>query len=335
MNANKISIIVPIYNGERYVEQLIEAIKKQTYKHIEVILVDDGSKDKTLESCYKFVGNDDRFVIYSKKNGGASSARNYGLEKASGEYIAFIDADDYIFPDYIQYLYDLIQKYSADASCCGYFKMWDTEKMPTFSNSSNEMVFDREEALENLLYRKFITGSPCLKIYKKEILKRLAFPTEIIYGEDTIFTLEAIKLCDRIVYGDRVLYIYYQHSSSATHNNKTDQYKLAWDLHYTEIIGYARRENISLLNAAQAKCFILAIDYSCRIWKDKKNNNFKRELLSYIKSVDRAVLKDKKCKKINRILAGISCCSPILMIELCRFYTWLKAILRFETRQSV
>ncbi len=330
-----ISVIIPIYNGERYIKSITEAICNQTYKNLEIIVVNDGSKDNTLNLCGKYMSNDERFKIFSKENGGASSARNYGLKKATGNYIAFIDVDDYIFPEYFIYLYDLLAQHKADMSCCSYYKMWDDERVPQFHTKDVVKEYRGKEALIDLLYRRNITGYPCLKLYKKSVVEKLEFPSDISYGEDAIFTVQALKQCEKIVYGSKILYIYYQHNNSSTHMVDCSKYNSSWDIHKRDVLGYAKIEKGELLQAAYAKLFILAIDYCCRIWKAQGDKSLRKELLEYIKYADGHVLRNKQCKLLNRFLALLSCINTSLMIQICRFYNYIKNTFHFETRKSV
>lgn len=330
-----ISIIIPIYNGEKHIEKIMNALFQQTFQQIEIILVDDGSKDDSYNLCKMFEREDSRVHTYSKQNGGASSARNYGLEKANGNYIAFLDVDDYIYPDYFEKLYCSLVKCDADMSCCNYYKMWETEKLPDFPKDGVDYVFNREDALLDLLYRKHITGSPCLKLYKKSTLNNKKFPIDLIYGEDFIFTFQVLASCRKVVYNSQVMYIYYQHASSATHQMQYSQYEKSWNKHILEILEYVEKNDVELIEAAHAKCFILSIDYLCRIWKCKECSGFKLKLLEFIEDKDSLVFRDKNCKNINRVLAAISCISPILMIGLCRMYNNVKNTLKIETRKSV
>lgn len=319
-----------------YVERLIKELKMQTYTNMEILLIDDGSTDDTVEKCQSYIEEDKRFAVFQKKNGGASSARNYGLRKAEGTFIAFVDVDDYIFPEYFEYLYRLLLKYDADLACCEYYKMWDTEKLPNFEKNGREIVFQTSEAMENLLYRKNLIGYPVLKLYRKDVLKNIFFPEDIIYGEDMIFTWNAIKQCKCVVYGAQVLYIYYQHSTSMTHSStNVAQCKKAWDAHMKEILEDAAQRGEKIMDAARAKLFILAIDFACRIWKEPGTKDFRQELMEYISTADFAVLKDKDCKSMNRMLALLACMNASMMIRMCRLYLWIKRALRFETRRAV
>lgn len=337
MQNDLVSIIIPVYNGEKYIEDCIKNLKEQTYRSFEAIFVNDGSKDNSLELLQKFTSGDPRMHVYSKENGGASSARNYGLKLAQGKYIGFIDVDDYIYPIYIEYLYMLITKYDTDMSCCGYYKMWDSEIFPEFSNNDEIIQMNSVVAMKHLLYRRYITGYPVLKLYDANIIRGIRFPTDIAYGEDAIFTVEALQNCNRIVYGSRILYIYYQHVNSSSHIVDYKKYRASWDIHKEKILNGTYILNNGLEAPARAKCFILATDYICRIWKSKEEEicYLKKELFSYMKSVDTQVLKDKNCKKLNRILAFMCCISANGMIYACRLYNWFKRKIGFETRQSV
>lgn len=331
-----VSVIIPIYNGESYIKNITKAICNQTYDKLEIIVVDDGSKDDTLNLCKKYMGADERFKIYSQENSGASSARNYGIKKATGKYIAFVDVDDYIYPQYFEYLYSLLIEYNADMACCSYIKMRVDEKEQQFKNDNNVKEFNSKEAMLDLLYRRNITGYPYLKMYKKSIIENIEFPKGVAYGEDFVFTFWAIKQCEKVVYGTKILYIYYQNNNSSTHKMVDySEYNNSWEIHKNEILEYARKENVELLNAAYAKLFILAIDYSCRIWNVQEEKRLKDELVMYISFADSIVLKNKQCKFLNRTLAFFSCINPTLMIQLCRIYNSMKEIFHFETRRSV
>ena len=333
-----ISVIVPIYNGANYLKGFVASMKAQTYKNLEIIFVDDGSIDNTVELCTIYIEGDNRFCILQKENGGAASARNYGLLKAQGEYIAFIDVDDYVFPEYINYLYCLIRKHGADMACCEYYRMWESEKIPIFNNEYGELIFNRVEALENLLYKEKLNFYSCTKLYKKAVVEGVKFPEGMVYGEDQIFTLSVINRCNRIAYGNCILYIYWQRLSSVVHST-TDikQCRRSWNLWHGRILEDIKQDKPELINAVQSLLFMSSIDTCCRIWRMKGDEQYrlKKELLDYIKQVDWSVLKDKKCKRVKRILAFISCINVSIMIMCCRLYMWLGRVMKFGMRHAV
>ncbi|MDE6918186.1 MAG: glycosyltransferase, partial [Lachnospiraceae bacterium] len=176
-----ISVIVPIYNAEKYLSKCLDCVVRQTYNNLEIILVNDGSVDQSQKICENYAKRDKRIQIIQKENEGVSAARNDGMKKSKGAYIAFIDADDVIFPEYIAYLFGLLQKYDADMSCCNFYKMWDTEKVPEFDDNETVKVFNAKEALEDFLYNKNITCHPFLKLYSRDLIEQVTFPEEINY----------------------------------------------------------------------------------------------------------------------------------------------------------
>ena len=113
-----VSVIIPVYNVEKFLDRCVRSVLAQTYNNLEIILVDDGSPDRSGEMCDSLAKEDSRIVVFHKQNGGVSDARNYGTTHAKGEYITFVDSDDYVAPNYVEYLMSLITKYDADTSCC-------------------------------------------------------------------------------------------------------------------------------------------------------------------------------------------------------------------------
>ena len=146
-----ISIVVPIYNVEKYLEKCINSIIIQTYKNIEIILVNDGSTDSSGKICDIYLKKDKRIKVIHKKNGGLSDARNVGIENAKGKYIAFIDSDDFIDSDFIEILYNLIIEYNADVSCCKCNVIYKKNKKQQVEEKIN--IFTNYEAINEMLYQ--------------------------------------------------------------------------------------------------------------------------------------------------------------------------------------
>ena len=172
----KVTIIVPVYNVEKFIGKCIKSVLNQTYKNFELIIVNDGSPDNSLEICNYYNSLDDRIKIFTKENGGLSSARNYGIEKASGDYICFIDSDDYIEKDFIKNLLETALKSDSDIVICNYNRV--------FENKSNnaEIVtdykiseIDRNKLIRDLLIIKE-DNYACNKLYKSSLFKTNRFP---------------------------------------------------------------------------------------------------------------------------------------------------------------
>ena len=156
MNEKKISVIVPIFNGEKYLRRCIESILKQTYKNIELILINDGSEDKSLAICEEYKKNDKRIIIINKENEGVSIARNIGIEKATGELISFVDADDYLEITFLQELFDMMKKYNTEYITCGYNRVYDNH-IEQVNNDLKEILMTADEYLKKweTLFDKF------------------------------------------------------------------------------------------------------------------------------------------------------------------------------------
>lgn len=203
-----ISIIVPCYNVSSFIERLIESVLSQTYKDWELILVDDGSKDNTVEICNQFCNNDNRIRLLRQKNSGASSARNLGLKKATGEYVCFIDADDWVEPTYLANMIsasisetDLVVGGMRERND-RYVKDWATH-MKSFSRVSFKDALTCKEFGQLLL-------GPVAKLFKREIISsfQLAFPENVRVGEDRIFVYNYLKHCKQVIFNGNVDYNY-------------------------------------------------------------------------------------------------------------------------------
>ena len=146
-----ISMIVPIYNGEEWMELFFEQFEEQTYSNLELILVDDGSTDNTACLCDEYARNKDNVIVFHKNNEGPSSARNCGLRSAKGDYIVFADVDDRIYPTYVEYLYKLVIGAGADMSVCSYVKMSEGEKYDKYLERVNKEfhVFSNKQIIHN------------------------------------------------------------------------------------------------------------------------------------------------------------------------------------------
>ena len=209
-----ISVIVPIYNVEEYLPNCIESILRQTYKHLEIVLVDDGSPDRCGEICEEYAKKDDRIRVIHKENGGLSDARNKGMSIATGKYFTFIDSDDYISEDYVEYLYKLLKEHDADISVCDLI-MTSSMKETEQKDSKSVFKYSVDEALEAMLYAKVFSTSADAKLYKRELFEGVEYPIGK-YMEDLFTTYRLICKSKRIVCGKRVCYYYYHREGSIT-----------------------------------------------------------------------------------------------------------------------
>ena len=207
-----ISIIVPVYNVKDYLHYAMESLFRQTYKDFEVILVNDGSTDGSGELCNQYAENHENIYVFHKKNGGLSDARNFGVEKASSDWIVFLDPDDYLEIDALELLVKIQKRYDADlistkVKSTSTYEDYNSDHIGE-SDYSNLDVLSKEEALELMLQDKVATVSACAKLYHKSILEKAPFPIGKIY-EDFYVVAEHLALANRIVISPYKTYNYY------------------------------------------------------------------------------------------------------------------------------
>lgn len=203
-----ITVIVPIYNVEKYVRKCIDSIINQSYKNLEIILVDDGSPDKCGIICDKYAEKDSRIRVIHKKNGGLSDARNVALDVMKGNYVTFIDSDDYIDIEYISYLYDLINHYNADISICGYKYITEEGKVLNHPSDDNTiLIMNQEKAFFELLNSQYFSNSSCGKLFKSDCFNGIRYPCGRLY-EDVATTYKTFFKSKKIVFGAHSLYFY-------------------------------------------------------------------------------------------------------------------------------
>ncbi len=216
-----LSIIVPTYNSENYIRRCIMSIVDVLRKGIELIVVDDGSTDKTLTICSKMSDIYPRIKVLSKSNGGVSSARNYGLSIANGEYVTFVDSDDWIRPDQLEAIIKELSDYHYDVISYNMIGVKD--------GIQRKVPFKDKGISDNFIYYRTYMNSVCNKIFLKSIIdeKGIRFNENISVCEDLLFTFNCLLNAKKIKYSDRNVYYYRYNINSATHNDH--QYLFAKD----------------------------------------------------------------------------------------------------------
>lgn len=217
-----ISIIVPIYNAECYLQKCIDSLLNQTYSNIEIILVDDGSTDNSARICDVLSQKDLRIKIVHQENQGVSATRNKGLDIATGSYIGFVDADDTVQPDFYKNLYSALIEYDADLSICNQSLVMDNQ---TFVDgvSKEVLCFNKNNAIEQMLLGKIFRGGPCNKLFKADLCKNLKFDIDINVGEDLLFCIKYLLKCEKIIFVPQSYYNYFIHEGSAWTSNFTEK----------------------------------------------------------------------------------------------------------------
>lgn len=211
----KVSVIVPIYNSEKFISECIESVINQTYKDFELILVDDGSRDSSGEICKKFELKDSRIRYIYKNNGGVSSARNEGLKYARGQYVAFVDSDDIVKPEMLE----ILLQNDTDFAMCGYELFDDADRTNRYKYSCNYLFGTMHDLAQNIgdyISPPFLLGPWC-KLFRKSIIinNNVTFPVELSYGEDAIFVLKYLEYCDTVDISAYVGYSYRKHGKES------------------------------------------------------------------------------------------------------------------------
>ena len=216
---NLVSIIIPVYNVEKYLNRCIDSVIKQSYKNIEILLIDDGSTDESGIILDKYKKNDARIKVFHKKNEGLSSTRNYGLKKCSGEYVCFIDSDDFISKYMIETLLKNLLKTKSDISICGIKYFYDGDKID--DKCSNECIeYNREEALLKMIdYNSSVAPNAVNKLDNRNLFSiDCLYPVGKLY-EDMGVTAKLFSKCNKIVYTPDCYYYYVQRSDSITNES--------------------------------------------------------------------------------------------------------------------
>lgn len=225
----KISIVVPIYNNEEYIGECIESLVNQSYSNLEIILINDGSTDQSLNVCQSYAEKDKRIKLKSIENSGVSVARNYGLELVTGKYIMFVDSDDWIELDTVEFVYNKVKEKNVDIVIWSYFKDFSNNTIEKSLIPYDELEMNDETA-KDILYLKSIyskygsennysdvsVGTVMCKMYKSDLIlkNKLKFNPKLIRSEDVVFALYAFNYADKIYYVDKSLYHYRMNEGS-------------------------------------------------------------------------------------------------------------------------
>ncbi len=211
-----ISVIVPVYNVEKYLSRCIDSILNQTYTDYELILVDDGSTDNSGKICDDYAEKKSNIKVIHQKNGGLSSARNTGTDNSKGSYITFIDSDDLVSNTYLETLFELLKKYDADISCCDFSFFYDESEIVNEQNNILEKCLDGETALEEMLYGKMHGSSACAILMKRSIAETYKFPIGKFH-EDDFVTFSYYGAAKKVAVTSEKMYYYFQRAVSIMH----------------------------------------------------------------------------------------------------------------------
>ena len=251
-----VSVIVAVYNIEEYLPRCVDSILAQTYRNLEIILVDDGSKDQSGSICDSYAEKDRRIKVIHKKNGGLSDARNAGMDAATGEYIGFVDGDDWIEPDMYRAMYFACEKEKAQAAVCRYKQI--TKSGIIDGSAGNSVSLSRDEALEIYVCgdeRYLIYNSVWSKLFARDLVEGMRFPVGK-NSEDIMFTTRAFCRMERLVYLDEAYYNYVLDREGSIMNEKAGERRLKDEIPFwQEQIAYFREAGMPDLSDKAAYHF--------------------------------------------------------------------------------
>lgn len=311
LGSELISIVVPVYNVEKYLERCVKSLLEQTYKNLEIILVDDGAKDSSGIIAEKLKQIDGRIKVLHKENGGVSDARNYGLQYATGKYISFVDSDDFVDSEFIQTLYDTMMETQTDISCVGYQMFSETDEPQIDNNEYILEVFEGEQAIKQLFTNEKFDNYVWNKLYLKKLFSDVKYPVGKKM-EDLGTTYILLEKCKKISFAPKKLYYYFQRPDSILHSPDNqfwvDKYFMYYERYKYIKDKYPHMEINYLSYFIEA---LYAYPYLC--------SQDKEILVNEISTIWKRV--KKQCELKTKIKYGLLKCVPT-------FYVWSKKMKR-------
>ena len=301
MENYKVSVIVAAYNIQDYIVKCLESIANQTYKNLEVIVVDDGSSDNTGKLADEFAENDKRFIVIHKENGGVSSARNRGIDIASGDFIGFVDGDDTIEVDMYEMLVNNSIKYDADISHCGY-KVIENNKETLFYGTEKLIIQDRKKGLIDLFEGSLIEPSLCNKIFKSNIVGDIRLDESIKINEDLYFNVLLFDKSKKSVFEDKSKYIYIKREGSATTSSLNDMRRITDPLKVYDMIVDLCKNDTDILPYAKKMQLEINIYNLLTLEKNTELKKLKNQIRYYIKLSENEVKNNNKITKKTRFM---------------------------------
>lgn len=213
MDTPLISVIVPVYKVKTYLDRCVQSIVNQTYPNLEILLVDDGSPDNCGCLCDAWAARDSRIKVIHKENGGLSDARNAGMAIATGEYMGFVDSDDYIAPKMYQLLYERMTADGSDIAACGVEMVFEAGSAPRMLTKSGSCVLSQEEAMRAIITESWLKQPVWYKLYKTVLIRDIPFPVGK-YHEDVFWSYQAVARAEKVSVFDTPCYFYVQRGGS-------------------------------------------------------------------------------------------------------------------------
>ena len=295
----KVSIIVPVYKVEKYLERCLGSISAQTFRDFELLLVDDGSPDRCGEICEAFAKTNDYTTVIHQANQGLSAARNNAVPHARGQYITFIDSDDFVTPDYLEYLVGLAEKYKADVSVGGRVYQYD-DKEPAEPKAERSSGFlSPEEALIRMNYGIDFSVYAWGKLYRRELVEKYPYPVGRLY-EDLATTYKIVSDANGVAYGTRQIYYWIQRSDSIMHSGFNER-QLDGLLSAEEQLHFIEEHFPNAVPAAKYRLTAKAIELAEICFSSGGSKAVFRKLRDSMNRYASEVMKDPKAKRSMKI----------------------------------
>lgn len=310
-----ISVIIPIYNSENYIERCIKSVCRQTYKNLEIICIDDGSLDSAGKILDKCAASDSRIIARHQTNHGESYARNEGLKLANGEYIAFVDCDDWIEPTMYEELMEYAEKYDLDMVASSWYKDDDSSSIAIKNQLEVDTgVFGRDDLLEYIYKRDYYRGVAYMwnKLYRRKMLEdnvggKLRFDEQFRLGGDVLFLAQAALRTKRAMYIDKSFYHYYQRSESGCHTKDLSKMR-EWIKAYEIIIKLMEQNHVSTETINYIKRFMAYhSSNAAEMAIEQENIMYKKEFQDIMKQykkeyIDLNIMFPDRVKRYERLL---------------------------------
>ena len=321
-----VSIIVPVYNVEKYLQKCITTIVNQTYKNLEIILVDDGSTDGSGALCDELAATDERISVIHKENGGLSDARNAGLDASTGDYIAFVDSDDYVDSDFVELLVNSLEEHNADVSCCRFTRVWEDGRAEQIGNDGITESYEGADALKEYLWARKMDPFVCNKLFKAQLLGNQTHNANHrrfikgILGEDNPFCIELFKATNRVVLVGASKYNYLQARDGAITSSRVTQRKID-SIFYWDTVRLDCKENYPELEKyALRRELLFYIGLYNGIYKDSEYKADADKIRAFVKEHNREVQASDICEKTVKLSVRLLSVSPVLYGFVMRAY---------------
>lgn len=325
MTTDLISIIVPVFNIQDEIKTCLKTIQSQTYKNFEVLMIDDNSSDHSPEICKNFEQEDNRFKYFWKENGGISSVRNFGLKKIKGNYISFIDGDDYVKSDFLSFLVNLLKSTQSDIAQCGHYIQYSQTKCIEKDKKHTKVLLNRHSALESLCYNGFYDVTLWNKLFRREVFHNVKFPEGIDY-EDTATSYLLVENANKFALDMTSKYFYVQRYNSIANGVKFNDHKFDLIDVGDSMADYISKKYPDLTEATNVKRSLVRLSTISQMVNANYINHSKiKSIRMELLRISKSVLRNKKASlrdKMGIILMKIG--FPIYAIVWKVYYNYIR-----------